>query len=642
MSIPKKFIISSLTFCLLSAPAWAQGISVELDGRQLSFDQPPAMMGGRLLVPLRGIFEALKADVVYDGATRSIQATKGSRVVQLQLGSRTAVIDGRTLFLDVPADTIGGRTMVPLRFVSEALGADVKWEGATKTVRLSSTGGQETADPGNNNTDNNPSESAAGPKIDTVFHNGTTVLQPGKTLDVIVYGEPGGNATFEILGVTSQIALPEVSSGKYQTRWVIPNGMVVEKGVLLAHLKKNGRETAVEAPRQITVVAGSNSTANPTGWAVTPNDGAVIAESQPQLNLTFPNAVQPATIRLFVDGIDFTNQARLSGNQLSWQPGYNLSQAEHKVQVQATSMQGQSLAYNWAFRIDPNASNQNSQVFSVSELRPNSGSTVAPRPQIGALFNRNLRSLTFYVDNTIITNQAGVQRLNNGILWTPNYDLSAGQHRARIQAVDQNGQAVNQDWNFTVQANSISEFKLSTNQASAGQTVTVSLNGPSGATGTFAIGNSGNYALREVSSGRYEGVYTVRTSDQGTAPVSAQLRTQSGQVLQANAPSSLTFTSQSNLSVSNLSNGMTISPVFNVQGSGQPGRTVSVAVEYSASNILGQIAGQMRRINTSGVVSASGHFDIPVDASAIRSGQQFRVTVSDGQSQPVQLTMTRQ
>ncbi|HIB64000.1 MAG TPA: copper amine oxidase N-terminal domain-containing protein, partial [Phycisphaerales bacterium] len=231
MSIPKKFIISSLTFCLLSAPAWAQGISVELDGRQLYFDQPPAMMGGRLLVPLRGIFEALKADVVYDGATRSIQATKGSRVVQLQLGSRTAVIDGRTLFLDVPADTIGGRTMVPLRFVSEALGADVKWEGSTKTVRLSSTGGQESVDTGNSNT--TPPESANGPKIDTVFHNGTTVLQPGKTLDVIVYGEPGGTATFEILGVTSQISLPEVSSGKYQTRWTIPNGMVVEKGVLL-------------------------------------------------------------------------------------------------------------------------------------------------------------------------------------------------------------------------------------------------------------------------------------------------------------------------------------------------------------------------------------------------------------------------
>src|SRR5690606_36062351 len=151
----------------------AQDISVQLDGRSLQFDQPPARIGGRLLVPLRGIFEALQADVVYDGPTRSIQATKGSRVVQLQLGSRTAIIDGRTTYLDVPADTVGGRTMVPLRFVSEALGADVKWEGATKTVRLSSTGGADTNPPPN---DNPPS--ADGPRIDRVFHSATRTVSP--------------------------------------------------------------------------------------------------------------------------------------------------------------------------------------------------------------------------------------------------------------------------------------------------------------------------------------------------------------------------------------------------------------------------------------------------------------------------------
>ena len=534
---PSKLFLSLSLFFFMVAPAMSQGISVQLDGRNLQFDQPPAMIGGRLLVPLRGIFEALQADVVYDAPTRSIQATKGSRVVQLQLGSRTAIIDGRTLFLDVPADTIGGRTMVPLRFVSEALGADVKWEGATKTVRLSSSG----EDGGSTPPPNNNEEQADAPRIDQVIHNATRALQPGQTVDVVVYGEPGGQATFEILGATQAIALSEVSSGKYQTRWTIPNGLVVSNGVLVGHLTKNGKKTVAEAQRPLTVSAVQ---APAEVWNISPQDGATVTSARPSIALIFPQNVQPNSVRFYLDGLDFSNQVRLNGRQLIWQPDYDLNNAQHQAEVQAVSTSGQRLTHRWNFNVNPNTS---------SEIR---------------------------------------------------------------------------------------DFSVSPDQLSTGQNMTVRLVAPSGGQGTFTVGNL-RMSLREISPGIYQGTYTANSSDQGIRAVQAFVRYNSGQTLSSQVLN-VNFSSQSQLSVTNLSEGMSVGPNFNVQGRGTPGRTVSVTVEYSSGNILEALTGQMRTIRNQTVVGSNGYFDVPIDGSVMRQRQRFRVTVSDGQSQPIQMILTRQ
>ena len=113
-------------------------IQVEVDGQALSFSEAPRQMNGRTMVPLRGIFEALGAQVNWDASSRLIIATKGDINVQLVVGDRRATVNGRTIVLDVPALIINGSTMVPLRFVSEALGADVKWFEAAQTVTITS------------------------------------------------------------------------------------------------------------------------------------------------------------------------------------------------------------------------------------------------------------------------------------------------------------------------------------------------------------------------------------------------------------------------------------------------------------------------------------------------------------------------
>lgn len=124
--------------------AHAQGagrINVLLNGRLLSFGNvPPEQVSGRVLVPLRAVFEALGATLDFDAATNKIFAVRGATQVQLQIGSTLASVNGVAKTLDVPAQTRFNRTLVPLRFVSEALGADVSWNETQRTVYLSTTG----------------------------------------------------------------------------------------------------------------------------------------------------------------------------------------------------------------------------------------------------------------------------------------------------------------------------------------------------------------------------------------------------------------------------------------------------------------------------------------------------------------------
>lgn len=130
----------------LRVPAGAQGaIRVFIDGQPVGFDVPPSAVQGRVLVPLRGIFERLGATVDYDTASQHIVAIRGGKTVELTVGSRQARVNTIPTLLDVPAFTTNGRTMVPLRFISESLGADVQWVAANQTILINSAGGAPTA-----------------------------------------------------------------------------------------------------------------------------------------------------------------------------------------------------------------------------------------------------------------------------------------------------------------------------------------------------------------------------------------------------------------------------------------------------------------------------------------------------------------
>lgn len=433
----------------LGAGAWGQSISVQLDGKNLNFDQPPAMIDGRLLVPLRGIFEALAADVLYDAATRSIKATKGTTIVQLQLGSRTALIDGRTVYLDVPADTVGGRTMVPLRFVSESLGAEVKWNGAMRIVELSSGVASSNTDSSDSSASSSDVLDIEKPKIDQIIHSATTALKPKDMLEVVATGSPDATASFEILGKTQEISMPEVSPGRYQARWRIPNGLLVNKGVIIVHLRKGRLESVLEANRNITVQAdnaGSTSTTS-SEWITDPPANGVVNTVRPQLTVNLPTSILAGTARLYVDGLDFSQQLTSSGNRLSWSPSYNLSPGTHSAQVRASASNGQQLDYQWSFSVDSSGRT----TLAVSKLSPAEGEAVASnRPAIEAIFNQTLKDIRLSLDNVDITEQPGVSLQSNGISFTPNYKLANGTHRVVVTATDVYNRSITKQWSFRV------------------------------------------------------------------------------------------------------------------------------------------------------------------------------------------------
>jgi hypothetical protein len=121
--------------------ASAQTITIIYNGTVLEADPSPVEQSGRVLVGMRDIFEAMNAGIQWNSATRTVTATQGSTVVVLTIGSNVAYVTGRAVTLDVPAQIIGTSTYVPLRFVAEATGADVQWQGATRTVVITTAAG---------------------------------------------------------------------------------------------------------------------------------------------------------------------------------------------------------------------------------------------------------------------------------------------------------------------------------------------------------------------------------------------------------------------------------------------------------------------------------------------------------------------
>lgn len=112
-------------------------ITVELNGEKIHFaDQKPIIDNGRTLVPLRAIFEALGAEVDWDGNTQTVTASRGNIQISLQINSEEMKVNDDTRVLDVPAKLVNGRTMVPVRAISEAFGCNVGWDGATRTVSI--------------------------------------------------------------------------------------------------------------------------------------------------------------------------------------------------------------------------------------------------------------------------------------------------------------------------------------------------------------------------------------------------------------------------------------------------------------------------------------------------------------------------
>jgi hypothetical protein len=114
-----------------------QYVTVTVNGQPLQSDVTPFINGdGRTMLPVRAISEALGAEVQWDDTTQTATLIMGDIIVKVPIGQNSIDVNGTPFAMDTAAVIKDGRTLLPVRAVGEALGAKIGWDEATSTVSI--------------------------------------------------------------------------------------------------------------------------------------------------------------------------------------------------------------------------------------------------------------------------------------------------------------------------------------------------------------------------------------------------------------------------------------------------------------------------------------------------------------------------
>lgn len=431
----------------------AKPIQVVVDGKPVKFERPPVMKSGTVMVPLRTIFEAFGAEVKFDNAAQRVWATKGTRVIEMLLGALFATVGGQLVKMPAPATNINGTIMVPLRFVTDVINAEMRFASTTNTYDIHGPPPETAAPP-----------ASKGPHIEQIGHNAHEPLDVGKSLRVVVKGDAGCQATFDIMGDTKPIVkavpLREEEAGRYVGEVRVSPTLKVEKGKLLAHLVKDDQETTKEADKTVTL-------ALPAETALIPEAGATVTADALAVGATFHKNVRPDSVHLSVDGSDVTAASQVTANGVTYHPPADIRVGPHGAALDAIAEDGSFLQKTWQFTVvvapapsplpgaapSPSPSSVAASPAEVSLVAPADGSTVQTvRPAIQAQFTQPVQpaSVLVTVDGQKV--DATVTNNNTTVVATLSTDIPPGKRAVTIIASDANGKPVNKGWAFTVAA----------------------------------------------------------------------------------------------------------------------------------------------------------------------------------------------
>lgn len=134
----KKIIAFFATLLMLASCycAEASGITVEIDGEAQALEVEPKIINGRTMVPVRAVFEALGAEVFWEPESRTVSAIKGDRQVLMTVGCDRLSANGLIMPMDVSPQIVDNRTFIPARFAAESMGASVSWDAESRTVGI--------------------------------------------------------------------------------------------------------------------------------------------------------------------------------------------------------------------------------------------------------------------------------------------------------------------------------------------------------------------------------------------------------------------------------------------------------------------------------------------------------------------------
>lgn len=334
----------------IAGSSLGQTINVFVNGEPVRFaGVSPQRIDGRVLVPLRGVMEKLGAYVSYQASTRTVTANRGDVDLQLTLGQRIATLNGREVTLDVPAMEYRGSTLVPLRFMGEALGVDVRWDAAAYAVRITTETGVE-PDP------TNPPATGGSANIDIEEFDvsATTAMRAGSTVEFTLRGTPGGTASVQIPGVIKDVPLKETTRGVYTGSFTVPNNsktsITVSRATAIAKLAVGREEKLIQASTTFQV-----DNQPPAISATTPDANGRVNSLRPNITAVFDDqsgsGVDSNEVRIQVDGRDVTNDATVTSNLLAYRPARDLTAGRHEVMVEVRDVAGNRATKSWTFNI---------------------------------------------------------------------------------------------------------------------------------------------------------------------------------------------------------------------------------------------------------------------------------------------------
>lgn len=603
----RKITISALAISLLATPALAESsIKVKVNGSEKHFSQPPAMVQGRLLVPLRGIFESLNAQVKYDAATRSIRATKGATQVDLTLGSRQAFVNSNSVVLDVPANVLNGSTMVPLRFVSEALGAQVKWEGAIKTVSISE-GAMATP---------------TGAYINNVVHNGGNQLKTGDRLTVVANGAPESKARFEIVGLVEAISMTETSPGRYEGSYRIPRGLKAKQAVVTVTLDKDGKSKMKSANAPLSINSDNSAQYN-----LFPMADSTIGELRPEIRATFPEDIATGTTYLSIDGVNKSSNLHVSNRTISWIPNYDMEIGVHKVKVAATNLRGVVLKHEWSFEVTGRTTSQGSlKSLKITPTNPSPGQNV----QI--VFEGPPQAKQAWLDFGK-ARKIKAQEISNG-KYMANYVLQnsdSGMIDVKTYLELSNGQTIEKTYAkaLLLGQTNIETLNLIPSNPSPGQNLQLVAKATPGSVVTFTVGDLGkDIPSTETESGNYVANFMIPANASGKHQIKVHL-VRNGQKITKVLDRTLVFGLQE-IAINQPLPNQAVGESFEIRGKATPNTELNILVEW-VKNDLVSIAVN-RKLNRKAVVTtdSQGNFSTILQIEKVTRGLPIDITITDG------------
>ena len=358
----------------MTTAAQAQNtVEVSMDGTPVYFSGPgPMLVGGEPMVPLRGILEAAGGTVVWDSSTRTAIGQKDHTDFQVTIGSSTAIVEGSTYHMEAPAMLYKGRTFVPASFAAEALGQNSQYLQSEQRVVFSHIVAEEpdmiiasrdasvetvvvrepevsiVAEPAITRTIivQEPA------RISTFTVDADPWLSPGDMVTIHMVGTPGLNATARVAGFSDEIMLYERTPGHYYGTWIVPTG----SDIYLPEARVTGYLRNVQMDAEPFMLEWNDTfvvdTSMPTIVRISPDENDMINSDRVRVTADLNDSgsgIDKRDVRLFVNGIDETNDAFINDGHLTWTARPEDVGKKMNVELFVRDRAGNETSRTWTF-----------------------------------------------------------------------------------------------------------------------------------------------------------------------------------------------------------------------------------------------------------------------------------------------------